>query len=273
MSTSYEEQLREQLHATTPAPYAGLDPAAIIGAGERMVRCRRIGTVLVAAAAVGGFRSGEHTYVVSVRPGDSTAGMLVDYAEKTVSGVQSMGDAGIDPADRRTTWGHGGESPVVVGVIPSASARNRIILATSGDFGGYSTDVAPIVGTEYSAFAAYFEKPLTGDAPITTALWFDASGRPVDLQGRVGSIATVGGQQAWLTADSSEFGGSQGSAFTGAADTGSMAFGDGAAGDQRTVLGLLRPTSRQRQSSSRYSVTGRAARSPRWLSGTDASLR
>lgn len=192
-----------------------------------------------ATLTVDGFRSGSHTYVVTVRSGDDK-GLQVDYAEKTASGVQSLGGAGIDPADPRITWGHGGDSPVVVGVIPSASAQHRNLLTTTGDFGGYSSDVAAIPGTDYSAFAASYDKPLTGDAPIESALWFDSSGRPVDVRGGVGAVATVDGQKIWLTADGSEFGGDQTSSLTGATDTTSTAFGGNAPGAKWTVVGLLK---------------------------------
>jgi hypothetical protein len=280
MSTSYEEQLREQLHATTPALYAGLDPAAVIGAGERVVRRGRIRTALVAAVAVAVVAVGtqlltngrpvaapvpaqtgpritgsvtlvspgpanlggvDHTYVVSVRPGDGKD-LMVDYAEKTADGLVSMGGAGIDPADRRITWAHGGTSSVVLGVIPSATAQHRIIVTASDDFGGYASDVAAIPGTDYSAFVAYYEKPLSGDNPVESILWFDSRGRPVDGQGHVGSIATVGGEQVWLTADGTALGSDQGSYVAGPEDIYVNGFTAGPQADAPwTVLAVIRP--------------------------------
>lgn len=240
-SDTFEEQLREQLHTTTPGPYAGLDPAAVIGAGTRVRRRRRIGTALVAAAvvavvAVGGsvltggrptaapvpagpsVGSGPGTahltiaqngkpargYTVTLSPDPDQPGRLRETWRQ--DGVDGSVGSGVDQADPRATWGFGGDSPFVLGLVPDEAARSTISVGTDRDYGGYAVALEPVKGTGWSAFVLAFDQPLVGTDPITSLLWFDRTGRPVDKDGRVGDSASVGGRTAWLTADGTELG-------------------------------------------------------------------
>lgn len=241
MSTSYEEQLREQLHATTPALYAGLDPAAVIGAGERVVRRRRVATALVAAVAVAVVAvgsqllttgrpvaapvpagpstgsslgtahlriaqngQGERGYTVVLSPTPDEKGQIrVTWTQDGVSG--SVGSS-VDPADPRATWGFGGSSPFVLGLVPDPAAGSSISMGTDRDYGGYATSVKSVPGTGWSAFVLAFEKPLAGNEPITSLVWFDHRGRPVDQAGQVGTTTTIGGRHVWLTRDGAVLG-------------------------------------------------------------------
>lgn len=241
MSTSFEDQLREQLHDTTPAPYAGLDPAAVIGAGERVVRRRRVGTSLVAAVAVAVVVVGSQLLtsgkpVATPRPAAPSTAVALGTAHLnlgqsgraergytvvlsptpdvkgktpvtwTQDGVDGSVGSSVDPANPRATWGIGGGSTVVLGLVPDAAAGSAIQVATDRDYGGYSTVVQSVPGTGWSAFALTFDKPLTGTRPITSLLWFDHLRRPVDQTGQVGTTTTVGGQRVWLTRDGAVLG-------------------------------------------------------------------
>lgn len=243
MSTSSEEQLREQLHATTPAPYAGLDPAAVIGAGERVVRRGRIRTALVAAVAVAVVAVGTqlltngrpvaapvpaapstrvtlgtaHLTIAENGQGQAARGYTVvlspDVDVKgqtrvtwTQDGVAGSVGSSVNPLNPRATWGASTGSPVVLGLVPDALARSSISVATDRDYGGYSTSVTAVPGTIWSAFALTFDKPLAGTQPITSLVWFNHLGQPVDQAGQVGTTTTVGGRHVWLTRDGSVLG-------------------------------------------------------------------
>ncbi|MEO7059683.1 MAG: hypothetical protein ABI083_08190 [Lapillicoccus sp.] len=245
MSTSFEEQLREQLHATTPAPYAGLDPAAVIGAGRRVVRRRRIGAALVAAVAVAVVAVGsqlvttgrpdaaplpaapsgisslgtahlsiapnrqpERSYTVVLSPNPDDKGRTrVTWTQDGVAG--SVGFS-VDPADPRAAWSTGGNSPFVLGLVHDAAAGSSISVATDRDYGFYASLVKSVPGTGWSAFVLAFEKPLASYKAITSMLWFDHGGRPVDQTGEVGSTTTVDGRRVWLTRDGGVLGVVQG---------------------------------------------------------------
>ncbi len=246
-SDTFEDQLREQLHTTTPGPYAGLDPATVIGAGERVVRRRRVGTALVAAAVVAAVAVGA-TALTGGRPtaapvpagpsrtsGLGTAHVSIAQNGKperhytvtfsanpdpttdpdqkgqtrvtwTQDGVDGSVGSSVDPAHPLATWGVGGDSPFVLGLVPDGAAGSSISVGTDRDYGIETMAVEPVPGTGWSAFALAFDKPLTGNEPITSLLWFDHLGRPVDQAGNVGTVTTVASRKVWLTRDGAVLG-------------------------------------------------------------------
>lgn len=237
---TFEEQLRTQLHSTAPGPYAGLDPSAVIGAGERVVRRRRLGTALVAAVVVAAVAVGATTLsggqplaatvpaAPSVTSGVGTAHLTIAQNGKTErgytvtllpdpdqpgqlretwrqDGVEGTIGSSVDQSSRRATWGHGGDSPFVLGLVPDEAARS-VTMGTTGDFGVNTTAVEPVLGTGWSAFVLAYDRPVTGDAPFPSILWTDHLGRPVDGDGNVGTTTRVGGRQVWLTRDGAVLG-------------------------------------------------------------------
>ncbi|MDQ2755779.1 MAG: hypothetical protein M3Y71_04340 [Actinomycetota bacterium] len=249
-SDTFEDQLREQLHTTTPGPYAGLDPVAVIGAGERVVRRRRLGTALVAAvvvaavalgaSALGGGRptaepvpagpsgtagtgtahlkiaqngKSERGYTVTLLPDPDQPGQLRETWRQ--DGVEGTVGSSVDQSSRRATWGFGGDSPFVLGLVPDEAARS-VSMSAKGDFGGYASSVEPVLGTGWSAFVLAYERPLTGSDPFAAMLWIDHLGRPVDRDGNVGAVTTVAGRQVYLTRDGATLGVDDGNGATAA---------------------------------------------------------
>ncbi len=280
MTTSFEDQLREELHtAVSGTSLRGPDVGTVIGQGHRAVKRRRVLQVASVAAVVAVLAVGttlpwggppgalpatpapssvagqtgstritlsenggpSHTYVVSISPSPEKGGIEISYAEQTSSGVLQLGGSAIDPAVRLVTWAHSGSSPTVMGLIPSGTAKHQLLVETQGgDFGGYTWGVEPIAGTDFSAFAATFDKPLQ-DASVTSVTWFDQRGRPVDSNGGVGSAVTVGGQLVWLSADGSTYGTEEFSNFV-AQGAAALSYSVGQVGTQGwRVIGLLAP--------------------------------
>lgn len=238
-SDPYEAQLREQLRTTTPGPYAGLDPTAVIGAGERVVRRRRLGAALVAAVVVAAVAVGVSALTggrpvsapvpaapssaqrtahltVAQNGGGSPRGYTVTLSPETTDksglhvtwtqdGVDGSVGSSVSDTGRRATWGFGDGSPFALGLVPDEAARS-VTMATDGEFGGNTMALEPVVGTGWSAFVLAYDKPLTGTDPVPSMLWFDHLGRPVDQDGNVGSVTTIGGRQVWLTHDGSVLG-------------------------------------------------------------------
>ncbi|MEO3938278.1 sigma factor-like helix-turn-helix DNA-binding protein [Dermatophilaceae bacterium Soc4.6] len=126
--------------------------------------------------------------------------LTLDYLGASHTGGFGASATPLDTAAPRVTWLMVDRSHAI-GVIPSATAQHTVDVITDHDYGGYTSDMQPIPGSDWTAFGISFSKPLTGEAPISDIRWYDHAGRPVGKDGRVGSSASVGGRTVWVTAD------------------------------------------------------------------------
>jgi len=149
-------------------------------------------------------RGAERGYTVTFSPGPDQKGQT--RVTWTQDGVDGSVGSSVDPAHPLATWGVGADSLFVLGLVPDVAAGSSISVGTDRDYGVYTQAVEPVPGTGWSAFALAFEKPLTGNEPITSLLWFDHLGRPVDQAGNVGSVTTIAPRQVWLTRDGAVLG-------------------------------------------------------------------
>lgn len=188
----------------------------------------------------------EKYYRVSFSPNGSR---LVMTHQEVADGIigPDLGST-LDVSGSVATWEAGVGSHVVVGVLPSATAQRTVLLRTDHDFGGSGWDVEPVPGTDFSAFAAYFERPFLDEDPIAGLIWFDGEGQPVDQDGRIGQVTELNGMSVWVAPDGTTFGGDVGSdrstTVSLPVDSGELShFTGGTDGDWRTI-GLLPDTAR-----------------------------
>lgn len=240
---SPETDLRDRLGGALPDSYPALDLDAVLASGRRTVLRRRIGALVAGAAtalvvAVGATQLAGGPPVTAPQPAQPSSGATYGTAHVTIApnrGAEqhwtvTMGAAGADgqrivtwrqdggdgsvgsgisDSDRRASWGFGEGSQLVLGELPDEKAGQNLIPDDGGVFGGSTFTVVSIPGTGWSAFALAYEKPLTGNEPIRSLLWFDHLGRPVDQDGDVGSVTDLDGGKVWLTRDGSVLGRSE----------------------------------------------------------------
>ncbi|WP_295693212.1 hypothetical protein [Lapillicoccus sp.] len=229
MTHQAPEDLRARLDRAAPSSYPALDVDAALERGRRTVRRRRVGTALVAAAVAvvaagsiffgGGLRlsspqpadpshvagvvswslpqtvsgGGETDYMVVVHIPDGEH-QQVDFVHVTDSGPQTFARTVIDLRHPLATWKASPGSQVVLGLIPSTSV-SQVQLDAGGGMGP-NTAVIPHVG--WTAFSFVLGRSGAGASTFRGIQWSDLQHRPIDAQGRPGTVAPLG-SGCWAT--------------------------------------------------------------------------
>ena len=203
MTHTFEDQLREDLHAATSRPaYGSVDPALVIAEGSRLVRRRRLrqgagATAAVALLTVGGFLATDHDrttsappagpsttvdatatrsayfnvtqptnrqFVVEVAP-EAQADANVSYYEVEVATKERtlLGRSSTRGLGDGATWGRGDQDPRVILGIMPQYAYGMVALFGPEFRGGARTDVSPVHGTDYQAFLLQADDPATAE--------------------------------------------------------------------------------------------------------------
>jgi hypothetical protein len=102
-----------------------------------------------------------------------------------------LGGSSVSGVPQGATWGTGtGVENVWVGVVPKGATNLMPVgeIPAAGG-GGATQDQAPLAGTDFDAFAIWFEKPADLEG-LTTLLWQDSAGRVQAADSSpVGSVA------------------------------------------------------------------------------------